>query len=78
MIVNESNYNKVREDMIAYLRSEIDKYVAGAGSRDQLSAALGRAENFVRLKLSRCEETGKIDPLEDLLEECRSKIKGDR
>jgi hypothetical protein len=72
MSISEKNYKEKRTELKLYLVKEIGLYIHRAGSTEKLSLLLDRSITYVRIILDR---NPSIEKLEDLLDECRRKIK---
>ena len=71
MRITPENYEAVKTDMEAFLLDQISHYAHAAGSRENLSLALGYAENYIRRTIGR----GSFSALEQIWRECMEEIK---
>lgn len=66
--ITPQNYERKKEDMLAFLHSQVAEYIRKFGTREKLSKALGYSDNHVRLIYSR--DPSNFTAIEKLWREC--------
>lgn len=73
MKITKDNFDDIKKTEREFLISEIEKYIVAAGSKKELSLALGKEMSYVHKKYKRAIR-GNTAGLEKLYKECIEKI----